>query len=301
MIRATEPPPVGVSFPVIGRPLRDGAGGGRREGGWRKAKPDAPLMRSNPRSGESTRQVQWIYSSQGQAKAAQQLGRLRARKPGRSRPSLESRVRASLSLSRIKGARVRGALVGSLVKPLGPPSTGPAEKTEKAERTRSALQDVWMEPRGKLMLSLCGSKPQRSALPLVACELGWAIAPRNAEALQSHSRAHAIWVVGSEDLNAVLQCRRPNQRVSRIAGLHALCNKGKTALLMRCMEKRCPGMYDSFNPETWVLPGDRIPPSAFKNGPLIFKPNDGTQGTGIRWVARPRHLVLSIALQSCPP
>eukprot|EP01052_Picozoa_sp_SAG31_P021942 SAG31_NODE_1722_length_7452_cov_2.771658_3_plen_585_part_00 len=167
----------------------------------------------------------------------------------------------------------------------GPTRLAPDPPASLPETIKVLRSQVWLPARNQLIISLCGSKPQRSALPLVACELGWMVETRCEDALQSQSRAHVIWVVGAEDLNRILQHKRPNQRVSRIAGMHALCMKAPTAYLMRCMQQRCPSAgFAAFSPETWVVPTEKVPSSAFKQGPLIFKPNDGAQGTGVSLV-----------------
>ncbi len=46
--------------------------------------------------------------------------------------------------------------------------------------------------------------------------------------------------------------------------------------MQRTARRRQTAAQDaSFWPESWVLPGDTIAPSAFKDGPLILKPDEG--------------------------
>ena len=98
----------------------------------------------------------------------------------------------------------------------------------------------------------------------------------------ANGRGHIIWVVSPEVLEASLQTRKGEQRVSHVPGMHGLCRKGAFSLLAK------HHAWD-FAPETWILrPGETVTGdghrrlrAALKAGALILKPDDGTQGDGI--------------------
>lgn len=124
-------------------------------------------------------------------------------------------------------------------------------------------------------------------LGLVAAQLGWR-EDRSADLFDTQlPRAHLVWVVSQEELNNVLSSplRRDNTRVSRIPGMHELCRKASFARLFRDCGNIAPSDAGPGRTNrglhTWILPYERPPPSAFDRGPLIVKPDDGSQGAGI--------------------
>jgi hypothetical protein len=131
-----------------------------------------------------------------------------------------------------------------------------------------------------------------STLALVAEQLGWR-EDRSPEAFDRQlPRAHVVWLVSQEELNKVLSSpmRRDNTRVSRIPGMHELCRKVSFARLLR---DRGIDSGDA-HLATWVLPDERPPPAAFRRGPLIVKPDDGSQGSGISVLTTPVELELML-------
>eukprot|EP01043_Picozoa_sp_COSAG02_P030452 COSAG02_NODE_1944_length_10307_cov_7.826019_7_plen_787_part_00 len=134
-----------------------------------------------------------------------------------------------------------------------------------------------------------------SMLGLVAAQLGWR-EDRSADFFDRQlPRAHVLWVVSQEELNNILSSpmRRENTRVSRIPGMHELCRKARFARLLRTSGDGTPAVEPSIR--TWVLPDERPPPAAFNRGPLIVKPDDGSQGTGISIATTPVELELIAA------
>ena len=134
-----------------------------------------------------------------------------------------------------------------------------------------------------------------SMLSVVAAQLGWR-EDRSADLFDKQlPRAHVVWVVSQEELNSVLSSpmRRENTRVSRIPGMHELCRKASFARLLRHSGDGTTAETNSRAAlRTWILPDERPPPAAFDRGPIIVKPDDGSQGTGISIVTTPVELDL---------
>lgn len=84
-----------------------------------------------------------------------------------------------------------------------------------------------------------------------------------------------FWVVAEDDQYQRALTLKESQRMSRIPGMRRLCEKANFARLMRSYDA-CAAHV----PETYILPDDQIPKSAWKR-PLIFKPGEGSQGEGI--------------------
>ena len=127
----------------------------------------------------------------------------------------------------------------------------------------------------KMTLNTADAKSSAAILSILCNEFGWT-------ETASSQRGHIIWVVSPEVLEASLQTRKGEQRVSHVPGMHGLCRKGAFSLLAK------HHAWD-FAPETWILrPGETVTGdghrrlrAALKAGALILKPDDGTQGDGI--------------------
>lgn len=141
-----------------------------------------------------------------------------------------------------------------------------------------------------------------SMLALVAAQLGWREDRSNKAFAKQLPRAHVVWVVSKEELNNVLSSplRRENTRISRIPGMHELCRKACFARLLRdsgattAPEGEAPQPTSQSILRTWILPGERPPAAAFDRGPLIVKPDDGSQGAGISLITSPVELELIV-------
>jgi hypothetical protein len=131
------------------------------------------------------------------------------------------------------------------------------------------------------------AKGSRGVLRLVADRDQWQVEKRG------NNRGHLFWVVTADHMTQRLVTKRSGQRVSRIPGMHDLCKKVPFALLMRQLQRDDPGMFDAW-PQTFVLPHDlpeierreeeESKQESIFNGPMIYKPNAGTHGDGIRLI-----------------
>jgi tubulin polyglutamylase TTLL6/13 len=130
------------------------------------------------------------------------------------------------------------------------------------------------DKRGKLSINLSYSKSSKAVLTLLANALGW----RHCEHNQVPSSIY--WAVAPEEVEEMLQLRKPNQRVGRFPGMHDLCRKVPFAQIMRHFETAAPNVFN-FHPRSLVLPSDANCAGLFRHGPAILKPDDGTQGDGI--------------------
>ena len=154
------------------------------------------------------------------------------------------------------------------------------------------------ESKKEYSVNISDAKSSEAILKIVAAELGWkqvtqplppppppSQAPASALAAYRASRTapppprgSIVWVVCPEALELAIIGRKGEQRVSHIPGMHGLCRKGPFALLGREHKLRTP--------RTWVVEVNAAPASDVlavlrKDGCLILKPNDGTQGDGI--------------------
>lgn len=84
------------------------------------------------------------------------------------------------------------------------------------------------------------------------------------------------WVVREEDLADRVAASKASHRFARIAGFATLCSKVPFARLMASLPTT-PAWW----PQTWVVPEQKIQASAYKEGPLIFKPDGSACGDGI--------------------
>ena len=78
-------------------------------------------------------------------------------------------------------------------------------------------------------------------------------------------------------------------RLGRIPGFHHLSRKVPFARMMNNTDIPIEGW-----PKTWVVPDQPVPDSAFKRGPLIYKPDDGAQGDGIEIIMSARDLATKL-------
>ena len=106
------------------------------------------------------------------------------------------------------------------------------------------------------------------------------------------------FLMQEQDLVAAItaESRKKHYRYSKMPGFARLCHKVPFAEMMAGDEgggganpaaagadadadaaSRGPTWW----PKTWVVPDDAVPPSAFRKGALIFKPDDSAQGDGI--------------------
>jgi hypothetical protein len=121
------------------------------------------------------------------------------------------------------------------------------------------------------LLNTSGARSSAAILSIIAQQERWA-------EVNAGGRGDVFWVVSPEDLERRLTATR-QARISHIPGFHALCKKAPFALLMRA--HGCV-----FFPATILVPpGVPLPAQeiavALAEGPLIMKPDDGTQGDGI--------------------
>eukprot|EP01065_Artemidia_motanka_P021549 TRINITY_DN25785_c0_g1_i1.p1 TRINITY_DN25785_c0_g1~~TRINITY_DN25785_c0_g1_i1.p1 ORF type:complete len:521 (+),score=152.74 TRINITY_DN25785_c0_g1_i1:72-1565(+) len=121
------------------------------------------------------------------------------------------------------------------------------------------------------------AKSSRSLLDLVSSVDGLRVDGRD------NAQGHVVWVVGPFDLEQALLRRRSKARVSRIPGMHELCKKGAFERMARHLRSQTPSALSTV-PRTWLIPEEQVPRSAFNAGPCLFKPECGTQGTGIYFV-----------------
>ena len=127
-----------------------------------------------------------------------------------------------------------------------------------------------------ILLNTSGARSSAAILAILAQQEGWAEV--------SGTKGHIFWVVSPEDLERRLLAKR-RARTSHIPGMHALCKKAPFALLMRAHGSR-------FFPYSIIVPPDAPLPlraiaAALREGHLILKPDDGTQGDGIQLICSP--------------
>ena len=136
------------------------------------------------------------------------------------------------------------------------------------------------------------AKSSAAILSIIANERNW-------KECSTGTMGSIVWVVSPEALEQAMIRRKGDQRISHIPGMHCLCRKIPFARLMASFP---------FVPETFVLYPNENPSkrllAALKAGPLILKPNDGTQGDGIHIVRTTSDLKRRQEYQkepSCPP
>ena len=121
-------------------------------------------------------------------------------------------------------------------------------------------------------INTADAKSSAAILSIIANERNW-------KECSTGTMGSIVWVVSPEALEQAMIRRKGDQRISHIPGMHCLCRKIPFARLMASFP---------FVPETFVLYPNENPSkrllAALKAGPLILKPNDGTQGDGIHIV-----------------
>ncbi|KAK3238946.1 hypothetical protein CYMTET_51091 [Cymbomonas tetramitiformis] len=102
------------------------------------------------------------------------------------------------------------------------------------------------------------------------------------EETRGSDKGNVFWVITANDLEARLERKATYQWVSRIPGMHQLCYKSPFARLMNHMQDERPEAYE-FWPKTYIVPlSPKTDTTAiFSKGPMIFKPDEGSQGDGI--------------------
>eukprot|EP00760_Papus_ankaliazontas_P001562 PhM_4_TR10508/c0_g1_i1/m.101397/K16604/TTLL11; tubulin polyglutamylase TTLL11 len=111
-----------------------------------------------------------------------------------------------------------------------------------------------------------------------------------------------VWVVSTEDIDAVAPNLKRSQYLSRIPGLSELCKKATTCAIFQPYVEADPERF-SFFPRTWILPTDfddlmlTLDDAKKRTGPtVIFKPSDGSQGDGIYLLQGKRDVVRKIQM-----
>ena len=155
---------------------------------------------------------------------------------------------------------------------------GPEEEEDGAAAAGAAAAKPAARPKKKAkstILNTSAAKSSRAVLRLICAEFGWRDEPCD------NTTGNIFWAVNDDEISKRLERLRPQQRLARLPGIRQLTHKRPFAMLMRAAGERDPS-FSRFFPKTWVFPDDEPPgASAFKRGPLIYKPSDGAQGDGI--------------------
>ncbi|XP_062515141.1 tubulin polyglutamylase TTLL11-like isoform X2 [Corticium candelabrum] len=131
-------------------------------------------------------------------------------------------------------------------------------------------------------------------LQLCIKELGWK------NVIDSHSHCDLYWY----GLECTDQGVLAESRVNRFPGMRKVAHKVQLGRLLKQMYDLFPEEYDFF-PQTWSIPHQQdnftayalSPQSLSKETVFIIKPDDGSQGEGIRLFQKPRDLSMGGVLK----